>query len=195
MKTTAHGRGRAGFTLAEVAVTIMIVGVALTFILQGLNAAKMTAAQTRNVKLARELALLTLGQVSTGLYQDDIENGLTGTYAEQGYPEIVYEVAVGDQTFLERDPNAPFDSWQKTPEEIEKAEEEDIQEPFEKVKVRITFPKFAEYKNEAVYEQWIPWEQVYGSEETGSKSTNASKADTSSQSGGTAGTSPGGGGK
>jgi prepilin-type N-terminal cleavage/methylation domain-containing protein len=171
-----HARGRRngrGFTLAEVAVTIVIVGIGLILVLQGLNTAKITAAQTRNVKLARELALLTLGQVESGLFQDDIENGLTGSYADQGYPEFGYEVAVGDQTFVERDPNAAHDSWAKTQEELDEAEESDVQEPFEKVKVKISFPKFAEYENEKVFERWIPWEQVYGSEETNSKSTKA----------------------
>jgi prepilin-type N-terminal cleavage/methylation domain-containing protein len=168
------GSSRSGFTLAEVAVTILIVGIGLLFILQGLNTAKMTAAQTRNIKLSRELALFTLGQVESGLFQDDIENGLTGSYADQGYPEFSYEVAVGDQTFVERDTaNAPHDSWAKTPEQKKKDEESDVQEPFEKVKIRITFPKFVEYENEKVYERWIPWEQVYGSEDTKSKSTKA----------------------
>jgi prepilin-type N-terminal cleavage/methylation domain-containing protein len=166
-------RAQSGFTLAEVAVTIVIVGIGMILVLQGLNTAKITAAQTRNVKLARELALFTLGQVESGLFQDDIENGITGSYADQGYPEFSYEVAVGDQTFLERDPNAPHDSWAKTQEELEEEEESDVQEPFEKVKIRITFPKFAEYENEKVFERWIPWEQVYGSEESGSKSTKA----------------------
>jgi prepilin-type N-terminal cleavage/methylation domain-containing protein len=169
-------RTRSGFTLAEVAVTILIVGIGLLFILQGLNTAKLAAAQTRNIKLARELALYTLGQVESGLFQDDIENGLTGTYADQGYPEFEYEVAVGDQTFLERDPNAAHDSWARTPEEIEEDEESDVQEPFEKIKIRITFPQYAEYEHEKIFERWIPWEQVYGSEETGSKSTKAATA-------------------
>jgi len=179
---------RAGFTLAEVAVTIVIVGIGLILVLQGLNTAKITAAQTRNVKLARELALYTLGQVGSGLYQDEIEHGLSGSYADLGYPEFAYDVAVGDETFRDRDPNAPFDSWQKTPEEIEQEDEEGVEEPFEKVKVRITFPKFAEYHNEAVYEHWIPWAQVYGSEETESKSSKASQGGASaagSEAGGT----------
>lgn len=174
MKARAHRQS--GFTLAEVAVTIMIVGIGLILVLQGLNTAKLTAAQTRNVKLSRELAMLTLGQVESGLFQDEIENGLSGSYADEGYPEVTYDVAVGDQTFVEADPNAPHDSWAKTPDQQKKDDEADVQQPFEKVKIRVTFPKFAEYKNEAVFEQWIPWEQVYGSEDTNSKSSKAADA-------------------
>jgi prepilin-type N-terminal cleavage/methylation domain-containing protein len=185
MRAACVRPGRGGFTLAEVAITIVIVGITLTFILQGLNIAKITAAQTRNVKVARELALLTLGQVESGLYQDDIENGLTGTYADQGYPAFTYDVAVGDQTFVERDPNAAHDSWLKTPDQKKKDDEADVQQPFEKVKIRITFPKFAEYESEKIFERWIPWAQVYGSEDTKSKST---KASTTASAGGSAST-------
>ena len=56
---------RGGFTLAEVAVTIALVGLALVYMLQGLNTAKITAAYTRNIKLSKELALLTLGRIES----------------------------------------------------------------------------------------------------------------------------------
>lgn len=121
---------RAGFTLAEVAVTIVIVGIGLVLVLQGLNTAKITAAQTRNEKLARELALYTLGQVESGLYQEDIESGLSGNYSDLGYAAFGYEVVVGDEAFTDVDPNAPFDSWkprtQKELDDEKKKEEEDL---------------------------------------------------------------------
>ena len=44
------GRSSSGFTLAEVAVTIVIVGIGMLLVLEGLNVSKMTAAQTRNMK-------------------------------------------------------------------------------------------------------------------------------------------------
>ncbi|HVS19734.1 MAG TPA: prepilin-type N-terminal cleavage/methylation domain-containing protein [Planctomycetota bacterium] len=76
-------RRRVGFTLAEVAVTIAVVGLALVWMLQALNAAKLTAAQTRNLKLSRELALQTLGQLESGLFEDDlVDDRIDGTYAE-----------------------------------------------------------------------------------------------------------------
>ena len=48
---------RAGFTLAEAAVTIALVAVTLTILLQSLEGSKMMAAHTRDQKIARELAL------------------------------------------------------------------------------------------------------------------------------------------
>ncbi|MFM7297984.1 MAG: type II secretion system protein, partial [Planctomycetota bacterium] len=43
-------RLRRGFTLAEVAVTIALIGLALAWMLQVLNASKLTAAYSRNLK-------------------------------------------------------------------------------------------------------------------------------------------------
>ena len=68
MKPSQASRDRSGFTLAEIAVTIVIVGIGLVLVLQGLNHSKMTAAHTRNMKLARELGHLTMGQVEAGIY-------------------------------------------------------------------------------------------------------------------------------
>ena len=47
-----------------------------------------------------------------------------------------------------------------TDEEEEDREDQEL--PFEKVKVRIYFPKLQELKNTLIVERWIPWEQVYG---------------------------------
>ena len=177
-------RARSGFTLAEVAVTIVIVGIGLVMVLQGLNTAKISAANTRNTKLARELALLTLGQVESGLFQDDIENGLNGTYAEEGYPDFSYEVAVGDKTFLEKNPNGGFDNWAPKQNDSKKKEDETAEEPYEKVKIRITFPKINVFTNELILERWMPWNQVYGE----SAETDSGKSGTANS---TAGASSG----
>lgn len=177
-------RRSGGFTLAEIAVTIVIVGVGLTLVLQGLNTSKKTAAQTRNQKLARELGLWTLGQVECGLYRDDIEDGLRGDYSQEGWPDFSYEVAVGDQTFTEEtpedpgDPSKPWDNWARTRADNQEAssssaaaatpageEEEEETEPYEKVRVRVRFPRISDAKNELVLERWVPWEQVYGEAE------------------------------
>ena len=92
---------RSGFTLAEVAVTIAVVGLALVWMLQALNVAKLTAAQTRNYKLARELAMQTLGQLESGLFEEDlIDERIDGTSAEEGYPEFAYELVIGDENFM-----------------------------------------------------------------------------------------------
>lgn len=178
---TSSSKARSGFTLAEVAVTIVIVGISLVLVLQGLNTSKVTAAHTRNQKLSRDLGLFTLGQIESGLLRDDLETGMAGSYAEEGYPDFNWEIAVGDDALRETDPTGKFDSWTPTAaEEEEKAdEEEDAEEPFEKIRVRVTSPPIREFTNEVTLERWIPWKQVYGEAEgdNASRNARASKGD------------------
>jgi prepilin-type N-terminal cleavage/methylation domain-containing protein len=165
----------AGFTLVEVAVTLLIVGIGLTLCLQSLFTAKATAAHTRNLKLARELGVQTLGQVESGLFQDEIRSDYYGTYAQEGYEAFSFVIMLGDDAFAEYD---EYDSdsmyhdtfaarrdreWEARRDAGE--DEDDFEEPFEKVKVQITFPKTGEYNNQLVLENWMPWKQVYGEDE------------------------------
>lgn len=163
------GCARAGFTLAEVVVTIAIVAIALTLAFQSLNVSKLTAAHTRNSKLARELALYTLGQIEAGLFWEEIETGRTGVYED--YPDFSWELALGEETFIERDPNeGPFDNWayreeqRRLADDYDEEEEEEVQ-PYEEVRVKVTYPAIREFPHEVVLEQWIPWVQVYGEDE------------------------------
>ena len=160
-----------GFTLAEVAVTIVIVGTMLIYLLQGLSGTKLLAAQTRNNKLSRELALAKLGQVGSGLFQEDIDKGLTGTFADEGYPDFSYEVVVGDENFVDDHGDAGnisdehFDNWNQPNLDKQKSKdpnEEPVEKPFEKVKIRVVSPKIQDFSNRLTLEQWFPWVQVYG---------------------------------
>jgi prepilin-type N-terminal cleavage/methylation domain-containing protein len=185
-----HGAERGGFTLAEVAVTIVIVGIGMLLVLEGLNMTKMSALQTKNLKLSREFALLTLAQISSGLFQDEIQNGLHGTYAQEGFPDFIYEVAVGDVALTTSDgsraaTDGSFDSWNRpvdtrtsTSTSTTDSEKDDkskkdpkdvVDQPYEKVKIKVSFPAVRidkdELKHEIVLEEWIPWKQVYGSNE------------------------------
>lgn len=160
-------RPAGGFTLAEVAVTIVIVGLALVIMLQGLNTAKVTAAHTRNSKLASELARLTLGRVASGMFQEDIDTDayLAGSYADEGYPEFSWELITGEEAFGDpEDDRDRFDSF-RWDEREDQEEDEEAEKPFEKVKVRVIFPTMRELSNELILEEWIPWKQVYGEEE------------------------------
>lgn len=168
-----HRNSRSGFTLAEVVVTLLIVSIALTQSVIILNRSLLIAAHTTKSKVARELALYTIGQVASGLWWDEIDTGLYGTYSELGYDEFAYELVLGDESFTdyEPDPDRPFDNWEYTRElaELERdyddEDEDEATQPYEKVRIKVTFPSLSDWGNEVVMEQWIPWEQVYGEEE------------------------------
>ena len=166
-----------GFTVAEVAVTLVIVGIGLLFVLQGLSTSKFTAAHTHNRKVARELALVTLGEVQAGLYREDQgdDDRLFGNYGEQGYEEWEWEVVFGDATFRserDEDEGVYFDSFRDRErredeynEENDIEEDEDAAEPFEEVRIQVYFPKLGDFENTLTMERWMPWEDVYGPEE------------------------------
>jgi prepilin-type N-terminal cleavage/methylation domain-containing protein len=176
----AHG-ARAGFTLAEVAVTLVIVGMTLLLVLEGLNSSRMTAAQAANRKTALELALVTLGRLESGLYWEELDGlggTLDGSYAEEGYEEFYWEMVVGDDelaaTEEEDEEGGYFDSFAHRRERQREEEYEDDEEdtpfgdtgssggPYERVKLRVTFPELTGQSNELVLERWIPLLQVFG---------------------------------
>jgi prepilin-type N-terminal cleavage/methylation domain-containing protein len=175
---------RAGFTLAEVAVTLLIVSIGLVLVLQGLSTAKVSAAETHYRKVARELALLTLGRVEAGLFWEELDGDgstLTGTYAEEGYEEFHYELVFGEDDFTQSSkdfkPEAGYhDSWEyerererdrreREHESSKDEDEEQTKEPFEKVRIRVEYPRLTERESTLTLERWIPWEQVYGGED------------------------------
>lgn len=180
-----------GMTLIEVSVTIAIVALVIVACLQGLERSVLTAAHTRNTRLSRELGLLTLGQIESGLYWDDIDSGFGGDYSEEGYPAFRYEVALGDDTLPDTDSGeGGFDSWAYR-EEVRQRELEldddydpddelEQEQPFEKVRVRVTFPSLTELKTEVTVEKWIRWEQVYGPNADGDGSTSSDPASSGS---------------
>lgn len=191
MRTTR----KSGFTLAEVMVTIMIIGIGLTMVVQALSVAKFKALQTYNVKAARDLGMLTLGRVRAGLYQEELDSRLVGSYAEEGFEFFEFEVRLGDEQFDETNDDdrveSPFtDTWrerQVREEEEERYSDDDddsnedpeeLDEDFEKVRVKVSFPKVGEYTSYVILEEWIPWDQVYGlSEEEEAAAEAAAEAE------------------
>ena len=171
MRRVSNNRG---FTLVEAALAIALVGMALTATLQILQASKLSAAHTRDQKTARVLALKTLGEIESGLRWDELDEGalLSGSYAEDDYPAFYWELAVGDQQFSiqeDTDPYGPIDNWalrRERDEYLAANEDDDLlegesAEPYEKIRIRVTYPKYSNFKNELTLERWIRWDQVY----------------------------------
>ncbi|MEM6567429.1 MAG: hypothetical protein AAF957_03405 [Planctomycetota bacterium] len=164
----------AGFTLAEAAVTIAIVALVLTMMLQGLEGAKFSAAHNRYRKTAYELGVGMLGEISAGIWREELDSGSSGSFADLDEPDYFWEVALGDEVFEtdgDEGEDRPHDNyasrreWERNQDDGDDEEDEENEEPFEKVKLRITYPKLSDYPDELVLETWIPWTQVYGEDE------------------------------
>jgi len=108
-----------------------------------------------------------------------VNGNVVGNYGEQGYEEWLWEVVFGDETFsdeLEENGSIMFDTFrdrERRQEEArdkadrndkDKEEEEETTEPYEKVRIRVSFPKLGEFPNTLTLERWMPWEDVYGPE-------------------------------
>jgi type II secretory pathway pseudopilin PulG len=174
--------GREAFTLAEVAVTLVIVGMTLLLVLEGLNSSRTTAAQSANRRLSLELGLMTMARVEAGLLWEDLDGiggTLSGSYAEEDYEAFFWEITVGedDNADFEQDQDSPyFDNFahrQYVETESSDSDPED-RDPFsdsgstggsyEKVVVRVTYPQLMRSKptNVLVLERWIPLDLVFG---------------------------------
>ena len=171
-------RKRAGFTLVEAAITLAIVALVLVTILQGMEGAKLTAHHTRQKKTAYELGVGLLGEVTAGLWREELESGMSGNFAELDEPLFNWELALGDDVLEENDSDdqeRPFDNFaarrdweERNRSDSEEEEYEDGEEPvqpFEKIRIRVTFPKLRDFSNELTLERWVPWEEIYGPSE------------------------------
>jgi len=182
MRLLPRPNSRSGFTLAEIAITLLIVGFTLLSVLEGLETAKVGAAQANNRKIALGLAMGTIANVEAGLYWEDLEGvkgSLDGNYAEvdERYEVFYWELIVGDDELEEEqadDESAYFDNYRER--RVRAQEEEDLPDqdaayaetgttggPFERVVVRVTFPRLGpKLSNTLTVERWIPLEQVFG---------------------------------
>ncbi len=184
------GRARAGFTLAELAVTLVIVGMTLLIVLEGVNNSRSTATQTKNRKIAQELALLTIARVESGLFWEELDGlgtSLSGTYAEEDYPAFSWEMIIGDEEFAgdyDDDQDPYFDNLRHRRDVAEEYDEADDDEeafsdtgssggPFERVSVRVSYPQLTDKPSTLTIERWIPLEQVFGNEDGEMPTTGA----------------------
>jgi len=156
---------RVGFTLAELAVTLAIVAVIVLFVLQGIYAARDDAFYTHQLKLARDLALLTLGRIESGQYQEEIRSDYFGPFVYENHQAFEWEVAFGGEPLRERTDDGSFDSWYEERLNEEDDEDEDAEEPYEQVEIRVSFPPIGDRPSELYMVRYVPWTQVYGRSE------------------------------
>ena len=171
-----HASRAAGFTLAEVAVTLIIVSATLVAVLQGLNTARSTSAYYHNRKVALRLAMMTFGEFESGLYWDELDGeggSLGGNYAEQGYEAFTWEAYVGDQDLpeYEEDGYDTFDNYahrRYLEEDEDDFGDEDVPyagstgADYETLLILVRFPETRDRTNEVRLERNIPLEQIYG---------------------------------
>ena len=154
---------RSGFTLAEVAVTIVIVGILLVVSVQALNNSLAQASHTRNINIARELAMLSLARLEAGLFIDELEDHMEGDYSDDDQPYFNWEIVLDTEEFYDEEQleTDRFDSWEPTDED----EDTESGDPWVVARVKVRFPVQTGRKDNIVLERWLTREFVYGPED------------------------------
>ncbi len=90
MRAGRRRAGRAGFTLVEMLVTIVLVSLALVGIFGGMGAASRTEAKARDADLLQRLALQKMNEV--GVVLDPRTSETSGDFADQGHPDVEWTI-------------------------------------------------------------------------------------------------------
>lgn len=93
-------RAASGFTLVEVMTAVAILGIGLVALILAINRAKDAAYITRSVKAVRHLATNLMAKIETGRLEN-LYDGQSGDFSEEGYPEFSYQIGIGDESTVQ----------------------------------------------------------------------------------------------
>ncbi|MAW59671.1 MAG: hypothetical protein CMJ94_02410 [Planctomycetes bacterium] len=156
---------RAGFTLMEVMVSVMLVAVAMTTLMQLRQDSIGRASKGRDISVAARLASQLLHRIEAARMLD-LFDGMNGDFSEEGFPDFSYVVALGDGSNYAEDTsvdsNSPEWAWREAlrKREDDRIDEEgDDQRPEKtRVVIRVTYTAFddevEEYRLEAMIDSW-----------------------------------------
>lgn len=166
---------KAGFTLVEVMAAIAILGIGLVSLILAVNRAKDTAYVTRSVKAVRHLASNLMSQIETGRLEN-LYDGQSGDFSEEGYPEFQYEIGIGEESTVQTSGEDMRTSEEKRRDEAKarakaaenKSEEETSSSgssalpTLEQVIVRVNYQNLTEQKGSYVLVRKIPKDILEG---------------------------------
>jgi prepilin-type N-terminal cleavage/methylation domain-containing protein len=91
-RSSLSGAGRAGFTLVEVLVTLLLIGIALPAIMHGITSAQIAGASAKRYNEATELAKSQLAQILAGS-QWNSNASLSGDFSPN-FPDYQWKATV-----------------------------------------------------------------------------------------------------
>lgn len=154
-----------GFTLMEVMAAVMLIAIAMTVLMDLRNRAVGRAADGRNLSVAARLSSQLLHRIEAAQMLD-LFDGMSGDFAEEGFAQFSYVVALGDGSNYAENNNIDSDSpewaWRdalRKREEDKIDEEGDDQRPEKtRVVIRVDYPgadlEPREYRLEAMVDSW-----------------------------------------
>lgn len=165
MRRSSRWSAAGGFTLMEVMAAVMLIAISMTIMLDLRNRSVGRAADGRSMSVAARLASQLLHQIEAAR-MFDVFDGMAGDFAEQGFDDFTYVIALGDgSNYAEdtsTDSNSPEWAWR---EALRKREDDRIDEEGDdqrpertRVVIRVDYLGFdlepREYRLEAMVDSW-----------------------------------------
>jgi general secretion pathway protein I len=93
-RKSSHHRSRAGFTLIEVLVTLLLIGIVLPSIMHAITISVLAASAARSRNQATELARSQLAQIILEISQGQSNGDSSGDFTDQGWPQCKWQSSV-----------------------------------------------------------------------------------------------------
>ncbi|MCH2112458.1 MAG: prepilin-type N-terminal cleavage/methylation domain-containing protein [Planctomycetes bacterium] len=84
-----------GFTLIEVMAAVMLLAIAMSLMLQLRNQALSRAIDSRSESIASRMGLMLLHRIEAAR-MDELYDGSTGDFSEEGFPDFSWVIGIGD---------------------------------------------------------------------------------------------------
>lgn len=150
-----------GFSLIEVMAAVLLLGIAMTYLLQLRSEAVARAAVARSLSISSRLARDLLDRIRAGRVPD-LFDGYTGDFSEEGFPSIRYVLGIGDGSIYASGTDEESQSeqiWRQTKEDQYQEEQDKEQKPpYTRLFLTVEYPdqkgETEKFSLETVVETW-----------------------------------------
>lgn len=156
-----HSKRPGGFSLIEVMAAVLLLGIAMTYLLQLRSEAVARAAVARNLSISSRLARDLLARIRAGRVAD-LFDGYTGDFSEEGFPDIRYVLGIGDGSIYASGTNEESQSeqiWRQSKEDqYQEEQDKDQKPPYTRLFLTVEYPdqkgETEKFSLETVVETW-----------------------------------------
>ncbi len=157
------------FSLIEVMVSLMLLAVTLTVLLQLRGEAVGRASDGRSLAVASRLSLRMMHQIEAGRFTD-LFDGFNGDLADDGYEDFTFVIGLGDSSLYSNndiDTSSPEYAWRESArtreeERQEEDDSDDIKPEKTRVVITVTYPGYdgeeREYQLETLVDTWAVYQ-------------------------------------
>ena len=154
---------QAAFSLIEVMAAVMLLGIAMTTMLQLRNDSLAKAADARSRSISSRMALNLTHRIEAARVAD-LYDGISGDFADYGFPDFAWVIGLGDgSTFANglSDENSEQVWRNQLKLAADQQEDDEQQPPLTRVFVTVSYPSFLAKEVSFTLESMLPTWAVY----------------------------------